>query len=132
MKVVGKIELPEPKKKEEAPKNDTADSGETPKEGREPRKAFDSQRRRQQRPEKNPITLQREREAKEAQKKREEDRIRDKEKKTQNYLKNYKAAPPTKAAKLVKEDVVEMTQQELAEPPKTIFGKIIRWLTNAG
>lgn len=131
LKVVGKIDLPEPKKKEETSSVETTDSPEVQKERREPRRAFDPKRKRPQRSEKNPIALQRENEAKEAQRKREEERLRDKEKRTQNYLKNYKPAPPTKAAKLVKEDVIEMTQQELAEPPKTIFGKIIRWLTKA-
>jgi hypothetical protein len=88
-------------------------------------------KKRYQRSEKNPVTLQREREAKEAQKKHLEKVARDKEKRTQKYLQNYKPSGPTKATKLVKEDVVEMTPQDLVEPPKTIFGKILRWLTKA-
>jgi hypothetical protein len=136
LKVVGKIDLPEPKKKEEPPKDelsssDTTVPAEVTKERREPRKQFDKNKRRFQRVENNPIALQREREAKEAEKKRQEQLARDKEKRTQKYLQNYKPAPPTKAAKLVKEDVIEMTPQDLVEPPKTIFGKILRWLTKA-
>jgi len=141
LKVVGKIDLPEPKKKEEdLPKEEGSAEGTVPevakpeegkRERRDNRRQFDGNRKRYQRPEKNPIALQREKEAKEAQKKLQEQLARDKEKRTQNYLKNYKPSAPTKAVKIVKEDLVEMTPQELVEPPKTLFGKIIRWLTKA-
>ncbi|HEX6890565.1 MAG TPA: hypothetical protein VF141_07730 [Chryseolinea sp.] len=139
LKVVGKIELPEQKKKEDQPKEELAvsegakaeEGNDAKRERRESRRQFDGSRRRPQRSEKNPVALQREREEKEAQKKREEQIARDKEKRTQKYRQNYKPAPTTKAVKLVKEDVMEMTPQELAEPPKTIFGKIMRWLTKA-
>jgi hypothetical protein len=131
LKVVGKIDLPEPKKKEEPSKEEGSAIDESKKEWRENRKTFDVNRNRRPRPEKNPVALQREKEAKEAQKKRLEQQAREKEKRTQKYLKNYKPASPTKAAKLVKEAVVEMTAQELEEPPKTLFGKILRWLTKA-
>ena len=131
LKVIGKIELPEPKKKEETSKAE-GEPTESPKsERREGRRSFDTNQRRQQRPQKNPILLQREKEAKEAQKKLEEKQALEKEKRTQKYLRNYKPSAPTKAAKLVKEDVVQMTAKELEEPPKTIFGKILRWLTKA-
>lgn len=130
LKVLGKIDLPEPKKKEEGPKDE-----DTPKESakseRRERKTFDSNQRRHQRPQQNPIAAQREKEAKEAQKKLQEKQALEKEKRTQKYLRNYKPSAPTKAAKLIKEDVVEMTAQELQEPPKTLFGKILRWLTKA-
>jgi hypothetical protein len=139
LKVVGKIELPEQKKKEDQPNEESRESEgakvedgkEDKRDRRENRTQFDGNRRRHQRPEKNPIALQRERQEKEAQKQREEQIARDKEKRTQKYLQNYKPAPTTKAARLVKEDTMEMTAQELIEPPKTIFGKIMRWLTKA-
>ena len=140
LKVIGKIELPEPKKKEELPKEEGTVEGTVPegakpddgkKERRDNRRQFDSNKRRNQRPEKNPIALQREKEAKEAQKEQQEKLARDKEKRTQKYLKNYKPTAPTKATRIVKEEVVQMTAQELAEPPKTLFGKILRWLTKA-
>ena len=131
LKVVGKIDLPDPKKKEEPVKEGSTSAEDDKKERRDIRKEFDVNRRRHQRSEKNPVTLQREKEAKEAQKKRLEQQAREKEKRTQNYLKNYKPSSPTKAAKLVKEDLVEMTPQELEEPPRTLLGRIIRWLTKA-
>jgi hypothetical protein len=137
LKVLGRIELPEQKKKEDLPKEENttpadAKPEESKRERREVRRPFDVNKKRYQRSEKNPIALQREREAKEAQKKHLEQVARDKEKRTQKYLQSYKPSAPTKATKLVKEDVVEMTPQDLVEPPKTIFGKIIRWLTKAG
>jgi hypothetical protein len=139
LRVVGKIELPEQKKKEDQPKEESEvsegakeeDGKDGKRERRENRRPFEANRRRNQRSEKNPVALQREREEKEAEKKRQEQIARDKEKRTQKYLQNYKPAPTTKAVKLVKEDVMEMTPQELVEPPKTIFGKILRWLTKA-
>ena len=132
LKVVGKIYLPEPKKKEEPAQQETTPVEDEKKIDRpETRRATDANRRRHQRSEKNPIALQREKEAKEAQKKRLEEQAREKEKRTQNYLKNYKPSSPTKAAKIFKEEVIEMTPQELEEPPKTLLGKIIRWLTKA-
>ena len=141
LKVLGKIDLPEQKKKEDLPKEEgTVPESATPEEDkpeggkrerREYRRTFDVNKKRHQRSEKNPIALQREREAKEAQKQRMEKVALEKEKRTQKYLQNYKPSAPTKATRLVKEDVVEMTQQDLVEPPKTIFGKILRWLTKA-
>ena len=136
LRVLGKIDLPEQKKKEELPKEentvpDDAKPEEIKRERREIRRPFDVNKKRHQRSEKNPVALQREREAKEAQKKHQEEVAREKEKRTQKYLQNYKPSSPTKATKLVKEDVVEMTPQDLVEPPKTIFGKILRWLTKA-
>jgi len=131
LKVVGKIDLPEPKKKEEPAVEEKPSVDDAKKERSDNRKPFDANRNRRPRPEKNPVAVQREKEAKQAQKKLLEQQARDKEKRTQNYLKNYKPASPTKAAKLIKEHVVEMTPQELEEPPKTIFGKILRWLTKA-
>ena len=141
LKVLGKIDLPEQKKKEDLPKEEgPVSESAKPEEGkpeggkrerRENRRTFDVNKKRHQRFEKNPVALQREREANEAQKQHMEKVAREKEKRTQKYLQNYKPSAPTKATKLVKEDVVEMTPQDLVEPPKTIFGKILRWLTKA-
>ena len=126
LKVLGKIDLPDTKKKQ----------SETPQENSEteqPRE-FNREKRspsykKTQRPQKNPIALQREREALAAQKKREEELQLQKEKRTQNYLKKVKPHQPTKAAKLIREEAEEMSAAELAEPPKTLWGKFIRWLT---
>ena len=127
LKVLGKIDLPEPKKKQ----TDTLEENSEPE--RLPRE-FKGEKRNQnfkktQRSAKNPIALQREQEALEEQKKREEEFQLKKEKRTQNYLKKVKAHQPTKAAKLHREEAEEMSAAELAEPPKTLWGKFVRWLT---
>jgi hypothetical protein len=128
LKIVGKIDLPEPKNK--LPE-DTAEKpaipSEEPKEARREKQKPNGSRSR--RSFQNPIALQREQEALEAQKKREEELRRQKEKRTQNYLKKVKTPQPTKAAKFIKEQTEQMSATELAEPPKTWWGKFIKWLT---
>jgi len=126
LKVLGKIDLPDTKKKQaEAPPENS--ETEQLREFNREKKSPDYKKT--QRPQKNPIALQREREALEAQKKREEELQLKKEKRTQNYLKKVKAHQPTKAAKLHREEAEEMSAAELAEPPKTLWGKFVRWLT---
>jgi hypothetical protein len=123
LKVLGKIDLPEVRKKEsdQAPEN-----VEPPKESRKERRPREFRRGTP----KNPIALQREQEALEARKKREEeDRLR-KERRTQNYLKKVKAPQPTKAARIFNEETQQMSASELQEPPKSLWGKFIKWLTN--
>lgn len=127
LKVLGKIDLPEPKKKEPEPSPQNTE-GEIPHDVRKERRSQNLKR--QPRPAKNPIALQREREAAEAQKKREEELKLQKERRTKNYLKKVKAHQPTKAAKLIKEQAEEMSPAEFEEPPKTWWGKFLKWLTS--
>jgi DNA polymerase III gamma/tau subunit len=125
LKIIGKIDLPEPKKKlpEETPASNTEQSKERSRENRK------LNGNRPQRSHQNPIALQREHEAFEVKKQKEEELRRQKEKRTQNYLKKVKAPQPTKAAKFIKEQTEQMSAAELAEPPKTWWGKFIKWLT---
>ena len=126
LKVLGKIDLPDNKKKQgEAPQENS--ETEQPREFSREKKSPGYKKT--QRSPQNPIALQREREALAAQKKREEELQLKKEKRTQNYLKKVKAHQPTKAAKLHREEAEEMSAAELAEPPKTLWGKFVRWLT---
>lgn len=125
LKVLGKIELPEPKKKQ--PESAEENVSETPKEFKQEKR--NQQLKRPQRTAKNPIALQREQEALEAKRKREEEIKLQKERRTQNYLKKVKSHQPTKAAKLIHEQAEEMSAEELAEPPKTWWGRLMRWLT---
>jgi hypothetical protein len=125
LKVLGKIDLPDTKKKQaEAPEenSETEQSREFNRERKSPGY------KKTQRPPKNPIALQREREALASQQKREEELQLKKEKRTQNYLRKVKSHQPTKAAKLHREEAEEMSAAELAEPPKTLWGKFIKWL----
>lgn len=133
LKVLGKIDLPEPKQKETQPEltaEDPATFEVEKKSQQEVRKIYEQKKQRPDpRSGKNPIALQREREAKEAQQKRQEQAEREKERRTQNYLKRVKMSPPTKPVKLVKEPLMEMSAQELADVPKTWLGRFIKWLT---
>lgn len=132
LKVLGKIELPEPKKKEQqSVESDQQLEGTAPAEAQKKvkpeRKPFAPRRERHERPLKNPVALQREREAMEAEKRRKANAEREKEKRTQNYLKKVKTPAPTKAAKIVKEQV-EVMKEEKVDPPKTWLGRFIRWM----
>jgi hypothetical protein len=141
LKVLGKIELPEPKKKEtqtqpeeivgdQPPKEETvvqASPRYQEKRKQENRKPYPNKRESSDRPKAtNPIALQREREALEAEKRRRAQAEEEKEKRTQHYLKKVKVVAPTKSAKLIKEEVEEMTL--LAPVPKTWWGRFMRWL----
>ena len=129
LKVLGKIELPEPKKKQPdvaVESNQPSPTQELRNSKKDKRPSFEN---RKPRPQKNSIALKREQEAMDAKKKREEELRLQKERRTQNYLKKVKAPQPTKAARLFRENTMEMSQQELAEKPKTWWGKLLRWLT---
>lgn len=142
LKVLGKIELPEPKKKEPQPQAEEV-VGDQPQQKEESpvqtspryqekrklenRKPYPNKRESNDRPKAtNPIALQREREALEAEKRRRAQAEQEKEKRTQHYLKKVKVVAPTKSAKLIKEEVEEMTP--LAPVPKTWWGRFMRWL----
>lgn len=131
LKVIGKIELPEPRKKETASgqekpnaENDVAER---------PRPRVDrSREQRQDRgrpPRKNPVALQREREAREAEERRQQELEDQKRKKTEHYLKrvSQKVNRPTKAARLVQEPTETLTDTRPA--PTSLLGRFWRWLT---
>lgn len=132
LKVLGKIDLPEPKKKEEPagdqPQIDQTIPAEVDKKPRqENRKPYPSRKETSsQRAGKNPIALERERNALEAEKKKRAQLKDEKEKRTQHYLSKVKVVAPTKSVKLVKEEVEELTL--MAPVPKTLWGKFKRWL----
>jgi hypothetical protein len=145
LKVLGKIELPEPKKKEQKPATDAVEPavetpapdtmgksfGEQRREGRDDRrkshhKSDRTSDQRNKRPRKNPIALQREREAYEAQLKREAEAKQEKERRTLYYQNRVKASVPTKPARLIDEPVIEMTA-DMTKTPTTWLGKFWKW-----
>lgn len=146
LKVLGKIELPQPKKKEPRPETETESAEQsntntdttpkaesksfsnTRKEGRRKphHKSDQSSDYRNKRPRKNPIALQREREAYEAELKREADAKNEKERRTLYYQQRVKASVPTKPARLIDEPVIEMTG-DLSKTPTTWLGKFWKW-----
>ena len=127
LRVLGKIDLPENKKKEVPP---TVESTETaPPSTSDKRRPYQPRRERASAPsQKNPIALQREREAHEAEERRRAEIERDKEKRALHYRKKVKVAPPSKRVRMVDEPVEELSAAELMEPPKTWLGKFLRWL----
>jgi hypothetical protein len=139
LKVLGKIELPAPKKKT-APVTETQEgtAGEETekipvvekKSHRSEPRAQTQQRRDNfaQRPARNPIALQREQKAREEQENRKTKRENEKEKRTQYYLQRVKTGQPTKAAKIVSEPLESFHSKEMKPAPKTWLGKFLRWL----
>ncbi|MEQ8363391.1 MAG: hypothetical protein RH948_11020 [Cyclobacteriaceae bacterium] len=136
LKVVGKIDLPEPKKNEEV--NSSGDKEVTDEENQPAKEIIERPRRRknvnrenERRPRKNSIALQREREAREALRRKQEEKEREKEMRTQRYLKkvkNYTPAPqPIKKNK--HEEEYEVYTAE-AEKPRSFFGKILNWFVS--
>jgi hypothetical protein len=133
LKVLGKIELPEARKKEvakplEEPANDQTESIRPfRREQRQPARNNNSKREESWR---NPIAQQRELEAREAEKKRKEELELDKEKRTLHYLKKVKKIDqPSKNAKLESDQVEEQGIQKIEQPPKTWLGKFLKWLS---
>ena len=133
LKVLGKIDLPEQKKAAAASESTVSDltDRKDASESRTVRKTGNSRSQRRQAPRKNPIALERAREAEALKKKREEQAEREKLRKTQNYLKKVKLSPPTKSMKIVNEPLMQMTPEELRERPTTWLGKFLEWLTHA-
>ncbi len=138
LKVLGKIELPEPKKKTE-PVSESMEAVEgepekipvTEKKQRRPEPRVNTQQRREnypQRPARNPIAIQREQKAREEEEKRKEKLEREKEKRTQYYLQRVKTGQPTKSVKIVSEPTESFSLKEERPAPKTWLGKFLRWL----
>jgi hypothetical protein len=137
LKVIGKIDLPQPKKKtEDEPKSEqeqkpdlVPERGPQPATQRPPRKEFPRRNeRRESREWKNPLQQKRHRDAQEAESKRREQAEREKEKRANHYYSKVKSVP-TKAARKVEEQTV-VEELDMKEPPKNIFGKFLRWLRN--
>lgn len=128
LRVVGKIELPEKKKPE--PTNEPTNKEQDARP--EPRQPFVSRNPRRSPPsrEKNPVALAREREEKEKQRKLREEREQEKQRKAAYYKKRLKPQPPTKAARLVREEEFEEMAPLPAERPRTLWGRFLRWLNH--
>ncbi len=138
LKVLGKIELPEAKKKiapEPASDNEIENQEQkfpdTEKKLRSTDRKEKSPHQRENytpRPARNPIALQREQKAREEEEKRKAKVERDKEKRTEYYLQRVKTGQPTKSMKIVSEPVESFSTKEMKPLPKTWLGKFLRWL----
>jgi hypothetical protein len=131
LKVLGKIELPEKKKKEPSAIEEQSGKEKSPSEKTKlfsDRKQNRREHKEQEHPKKNRIALQREREEREAEKQRKEKALREKERKTYNYLSRVKTKAPTKKSRFINEQV-ELSSNEMGQTPPTWWGKFKRWLT---
>jgi type IV secretory pathway VirB10-like protein len=125
LKVLGKIDLPEPKKKEQ-PKAEPQFEGEKPKSQERTRSLQSRSPKSNSRPAKNPIALQREKEELEAQRKREASKALEREKRAQHYFNKVKVVTAVKPAK---RDQIQEEMDEPAPKPKTLLGRFFRWFT---
>ncbi len=124
LKVLGKIEIPEKKKKIEENTEGNPEERERKPRSERPRTAT---RDFQDRPRKNPLALQREREQREAERLRKEKLAEEKEKKTNHYLNRVKPATPAKKMNRT-EEATEMIDAPVEKMPTTVWGKFMRWL----
>jgi hypothetical protein len=137
LRILGKIELPQPKKKEALEKQE-GEAGTEKLDSSIQKDRRDSIRedrgngrrqprnRERERPRKNPVAAQREREARAAEENRQELARQEKERRTQYYQQRVKASVPTKPARLFNEEVTDMKNDRKAAP-KGWFGRLLRW-----
>ena len=128
LKVLGKIDLPEPKKKPEPEVKPEIKSGE--KSENKPRYFYKQENNRYNKTERNPIEAQRRREAREAEKRKVAETRKKKELRTQAYFKNLEQ---NRAAKKSRKEVREVADQRRKKttPPNSFLGRIWHWLTQA-
>lgn len=134
LKVLGKIELKETKKKSETVASENQELPPVEEKKSEPNRPRKPQPRRKAQEEnqwRNPIALQREREAREAEAKRKKEAEQEKERRTLNYQKRVKPVQPVKSSKFYEEQE-EQTQinKKPEEKPKSLLGRFLRWLNS--
>jgi hypothetical protein len=128
LKVLGKIEIAEKKKKEPVENSSEAATSEAEKSLKNYR-ARPASKEYTDRARKNPVTLQREREEQEATKRRKERLAKEKEKKTYNYLSRVKAQAPIKKLKK-REEYTELDEEPVEKLPTSWWGKFTKWLNS--
>lgn len=124
--VLGKIDLPEPKAKTEAEREDIASPASNPEKPRDRTRKHNRDTQRGTR--KNPVALQREREAREAERKKRAEAEIEKERRRQKYLSKVKINVPTRPARIYEEEVEELQPETVAEPPTGLWGRFLKWL----
>ncbi|MBX2899248.1 MAG: hypothetical protein KF775_06345 [Cyclobacteriaceae bacterium] len=126
LKVLGKIDLPEPRKKETA-------KAEADGENEPPRKREQKDKRRKpiERSEKkwrNPVAQQRESEIREREERRKQALDEEKERKRLHYLNKVKTTQPAKAIRIYEEDSEGAANPLPQQKPRTWLGRFLRWL----
>lgn len=130
LKVLGKIDLPEPKKKEVKTDESGADATQSDKrKSGGSAKSKHQRRERDQRNLRNPLEVQRQREAREREEKRKADLEREKEKRKHHYQNKVKQVQQPKRVKPAKETAVVKKPVDTRPVPKSWLGKFLRWWT---
>jgi hypothetical protein len=129
LKVLGKIELPEPKKKEPKPEGEVSGEEQPKPERRSPAKSKHPRRESDQRNWRNPLEVQRQREAREIEERRRAEIDREKEKRKHHYQNKVKQVKQPKRSKPSKEVVTVKKTVDTRPVPKTWVGKFLRWWT---
>lgn len=129
LKVLGKIDLPEPKKREPKPEEQISEEQQQKPEKRNPAKSKHPKRERDQRTWRNPLEVQRQREMRELEERRKEELEREKEKRKHHYQNKVKQVKQPKRVKPVKEQTLVKKPVDTRPAPKTLIGKFLRWWT---
>lgn len=148
LKVLGKIDLPEPRKKEVPPAETAAETPEAaatqqkpePKPVQRPEQRPErrpktnrfeqGQRRRRDAEDKNPVALQREKELKQAEEQKKQQALREKEKRTEYYMNRVKSLPPPKQIRMVDEPLTSMEDHQDSDTKKGWWARFKKWLTS--
>ncbi|GCC52368.1 hypothetical protein SanaruYs_26050 [Chryseotalea sanaruensis] len=135
LKVLGKIELPEKKKKEES--EVINESGEVLIEESvtepriKPREKKFTDRKRIERPRRNTLSEARERERREEEEKRKAEEEKRKELRKQKYLQTRQAKAPSRAEKVkVEKEVKKAPAKKKKEESVSLLTRFMRWLTS--
>jgi hypothetical protein len=133
LKVLGKIELPEKKKKEEPEAGATGDvlDIESTEPRFRPREKKLTDRKRAERPKRNPLSEARERERREQEEKRKAEEEKRKELRKQKYLQTRQAKAPTRTEKVkVEKEVKKAPAKKKKEESISLLTRFLRWLTS--
>lgn len=134
LKVLGKIELPEKKKKEETEIITTTNEGAETSEVEptlKPREKRLTDRKRADRPRRNPLAEAREREQREEEERRKAEEEKRKELRKQKYLQTRQAKAPVRSEKVKTEKEVKKTpSKKKKEESVSLFTRFMRWLTS--
>lgn len=133
LKVLGKIELPEKKKKEEPEAGTTGDvlDIESTEPRIRPREKKLTDRKRAERPKRNPLSEARERERREQEEKRKAEEEKRKELRKQKYLQTRQAKAPARVEKVkVEKEVKKAPLKKKKEESVSLLTRFLRWLTS--
>jgi hypothetical protein len=130
LKVLGKIDLPEPKKTEQ----DILLEGESVQQTASRHHAREKKRLDEKKSgrRKNPIAAQREREAEALRQKKITESAAKKERRTRRYYETVTQLPPTKPVRIISDPVEKFEPEQPDTRPRTWIGRVLYWFTHAG